>query len=178
MKVIYGIGKINRIFKNDVLVIGVFDGLHIGHQKLIKTAVRRAKALGGQAAVMTFSPHPFEVLHPRKYLPHVVSLSHRFKLIEQLGVKSCIVIRFTKQFSRLTGEQFAKKYIAGYVKPREVFVGGDFRFGQGRQGTLEHFKEIGKKYGFKVKTVKPVMAGGKRLAAPAFAILSSMENLN
>ncbi len=165
MKVIYGIGKVKRFIKNSVLAIGVFDGLHVGHQKLVKAAVRKAKALGGPAVVMTFSPHPVQVLKPKKYLPFVVSLSHRLQLIEQLNADICIVVQFTKRFSQQTARQFIKKYLAEHIQPKEVFVGGDFRFGQNRQGTLDYFKEVGKEYGFNVNTVSPVGAGGKKIGS-------------
>ena len=165
MKVIYKIGKVDRTLKNAVLVIGVFDGLHIGHQKLIKAAVRRAKRIGSPAVVMTFSPHPVEVLHPGSYLPFIVSLPHRLKLIEHLGVTACIVTRFTKQFSRLTAEQFIKKYLVKYICPKEIFVGGDFCFGQKKEGTAAYFKSVGRIYGFKVNTVSPVKTGRKKIGS-------------
>src|SRR3989338_7556788 len=109
MKVIYGIGKVKKIIHNAVLAVGVFDGLHIGHQKLIKAAVKKAKELGGPAVVMTFSPHPVQVLKPDNYLPFVVSLPHRLKLIERLDVVLCVVVHFTKRFSQLSPEQFIKR---------------------------------------------------------------------
>jgi len=165
MKVIYGIGKVDKTFKEAVLAIGVFDGLHIGHQKLIKAAVRRARKIGTPAIVMTFSPHPVQVLHPDSYLPFIVSLPHRLKLIEQLNVEACIVVRFTKQFSRLTAEQFIKKYLVERIRPQEIFVGGDFCFGQRREGTALYFKNAGRKYGFKVNAVSPVKVGGKKVGS-------------
>lgn len=165
MKVIYGIGKVKKAFQNTVLAVGVFDGLHIGHQKLIKAAVKKAKSIGGPAIVMTFSPHPVQVLHPDSYLPFVVSLPHRLKLIEQLDVVKCIVIDFTKQFSQLTARQFIKRYLVDHIRPKEIFVGDDFRFGQNRSGTLEYFKEAGRMYGFRVNTVAPVKGGRRKIGS-------------
>ncbi len=165
MKVIYGIGRVKKTFKNAVLAIGVFDGLHIGHQKLIRSAVERAETFRGPAIVMTFSPHPVQVLHPKNSLPFVVSLSHRLKLIERLGVVTCVVVHFTKQFSRLTARRFIKRYLVDYIGPKEVFVGGDFRFGRDRTGTLEYFKETGRKYGLKVNSISPVNGGKKKIGS-------------
>jgi len=165
MKVIYGIGKVKKTFKNTVLAIGVFDGLHAGHQKLIKAAVRKAKSLGGPAIVMTFSPHPVQILKPDKYLPFVISLPHRLKLIEQLDVAACVVVRFTKRFSQLAAQEFVKSYLVEPIKPKEIFVGNDFRFGKNRSGTIEYFKEAGRKYGFKVNTVFPVKGGRKKIGS-------------
>lgn len=165
MKVIYGIGEIKKVFKNSVLAIGVFDGLHIGHQCLIKAAVKKAKAIGGPAIVMTFSPHPVQVLKPNSYMPFVVSLKHRLKLIERLGVKVCIVVHFTKKFSQLSARQFVKRYLADGIRPEEVYVGNDFRFGQERSGTIEDFREEGRLYGFRVNTVPTVKSGNKKIGS-------------
>lgn len=165
MRVIYGIGKAKKIFKNTVLAIGVFDGVHIGHQKLIKAAVQKAKSLGAPAVVMTFSPHPIRVLHPDNYLPFIVSLSHRLKLIERLGVMACVVVRFTRRFSQLTPQQFIKRYLIDHIRPREIFVGDDFRFGKNRGGTIEYLKEAGRKYGFNVNAMAPVKGGQKKIGS-------------
>lgn len=165
MKVIYGIGKVKKTFRNTVLAIGVFDGLHIGHQKLIREAVKKARSLGAPAIVMTFFPHPVQVLKPEKYLPFVVSLSHRLKLIERLDVAACVVVHFTKRFSQLAAEEFIKRYLVDRIHPAEIFVGNDFCFGKDRRGTLEYFKEAGRKYGFKVNTVLPVKGGKKKIGS-------------
>ncbi len=165
MKVIYGIGKVEKIFKNAVLAIGVFDGLHIGHQKLIKAAVEKARSLKGPAIVMTFSPHPVQVLKPKDYLPFIVSLPHRLKLIEQLDVMACVVVHFTKRFSQLDAQEFIKHYLVRRINPKEIFVGNDFRFGKDRRGTLENFKEAGRKYQFKVNTMVPVKGGRTKIGS-------------
>ncbi len=156
MKVIYGIGKDKSVFKNIILVIGIFDGVHVGHQELIKRALKRAKAIRGCVFILTFFPHPVQVLHPQERLPWIISLPLRLKFFEQLGVSGCVVIKFTKQFSHLVPEQFIQKYLVNYIRPKEIFVGEDFRFGQNRVGTIDYFKEAGKRYGFKVNAVHSV----------------------
>src|SRR5438093_13521109 len=109
MKIISTVGGVD--FKNPVLAIGVFDGVHRGHQFLIKKMIAKAKAIRGTSVAMTFYPHPAHVLYPQIRLPYLVSLKHRLKLIESLGTDVCIVIRFTKKFSKLTPEQFIKSYL-------------------------------------------------------------------
>jgi len=156
MKVIYGIGKVPKKIQNAVLAMGVFDGLHLGHQQLIRRAIKQAKAINGQTLVMTFHPHPVHVLRPDAALPLIVSLSHRLKLIEDMGVAKCIVINFTKQFAKLSPQKFIKRYFVDHICPKEIFVGEDFRFGKDRGGGLNCFKMIGQKYGFKVNDVKHV----------------------
>lgn len=167
MDVIYGIGKLKKRFRNAVLAIGVFDGVHRGHQALIQGAVRRAKRLGGEPLVMTFWPHPARVLHPEFGLPYIISLPHRLKLIEDLGVRACVVIHFTRRFARLSPEQFIRRYIASRLRPQEIYVGDDFRFGQDREGTLEYFKKAGEQYGFRVRAVDAVKTGKKKIGSSA-----------
>lgn len=165
MRVIYEIGKVDRTFRHAVLVIGVFDGIHIGHQKLIKAAVNRAKKIKAPAVVMTFFPHPVQVLHPEDSLAFIVSLSHRLQLIEQLGVKACLVVRFTKRFAQLSSDQFIKKYLVDRLRPKEIFVGDDFCFGRKRKGTVAYFKDAGREHGFKVRAVSPVKVGEKKIGS-------------
>ena len=111
MKIIHGIKNIKRKFKSPVVAIGVFDGLHRGHQQLINQAIQEARQIRGTAIVMTFWPHPAHVLRPEIRLPLLVSLPHRLRLLEGLGVDVCIVIPFTKSFSRLSPEEFVKYLI-------------------------------------------------------------------
>jgi len=165
MKVIYGIGKLSRDFKNSVLAIGVFDGLHLGHQELIKRTVSKARSLKRAPIVLTFSPHPIHVLRPEEYLPLVVSLPYRLKLLETLGVAKCIVIHFTKPFSKLTPEKFIEHYLVKSLEPKEVFIGDDFRFGYNRRGTLEYFREAGEAHGFKINTVRSIKGKNKKIGS-------------
>ncbi|MDO8580613.1 MAG: hypothetical protein Q7S13_03950, partial [Candidatus Omnitrophota bacterium] len=165
MKVIFGIGKVKQPFKKAVLVIGVFDGLHLGHQQLIRQAVRRAKAIGGEAVVLTFWPHPIHVLHPEIHLPLIISLPHRLKILSDFGVDACVVVRFTKSFSTMTPHRFIQQYLVRGIRPREVFVGDDFRFGQDRTGTLDLFEQEGQTFGFKVNPVKSVKGGLAKISS-------------
>ena len=184
MNVIYGLGKAKRIFRDAVLAIGVFDGLHLGHQMLIRKTVERAKALRCPSVVMTFFPHPVHVLHPEIPLPLIVSFSYRLKLIERLGIDTCFVIHFTKRFAKLTPERFIRRYIVDSLHAKEVFVGDDFRFGQNRTGTLDYFKEVGEKQGFKVNIVSSSFKGICDSSsciyklALSMAPLSSLTSLN
>ena len=165
MKIIYGVEHIKQKFKNPVMAIGVFDGLHRGHQQLIQQAIREAKKIKGTALVMTFWPHPAHVLRPEIRLPLLVSLPHRLKLLEGMGVDVCVVIPFTKSFSRLSPEEFVKNYLAKNIKPIEIFVGYDFRFGKDRLGDLNLFKAIGKTFGFKVNVLHAIKGGSNAISS-------------
>lgn len=164
MKVIYGIGNINKVFKNPVVTIGIFDGVHLGHRFIIKKAIEQAKKINGTSIVMTFFPHPNHILKPKKYLPFLVSLNHRIKFIKQLAPDFVIVIEFTESFSRLSPEEFVKRFIVDRIKPKIVLVGSDFTFGRNRRGDIYQLKKFGKKYNFLTEIIPPVKIG-KRVAS-------------
>jgi len=161
MKIYHGIDRVESKIKNPVVALGVFDGLHQGHQKLIKQVVARAKILNGTPMVMTFSPHPVHVLRPQAYLPLIISLPHRLSLLEGLGIKACVVVRFTKRFSALSPEGFVRSYLNEKIRPREIVVGDDFRFGKGRDGGVGLFKSLGKTFGFTVRLITSRQSGKK-----------------
>ncbi len=177
MKVFKGIASVKGEFKNSVVAIGVFDGLHLGHQLLIRKAVERAKSLRGQSIVMTFDPHPVHVLRPENHLPLLVSLPFRLKLIAALGVDAVVVVRFTKTFSRLSPQQFISKYLVMPFLPREIIVGDDFRFGQNRSGTISVFADAGQKYAFEVVSVKTTKAGHKKFSSTVARDAIAVGNL-
>lgn len=165
MKVISNAGQIKTPIHNVVAAIGVFDGVHLGHQSLIKEAVRRAKSIHGKSIVFTFWPHPYFVLHPEVPIKYLTDLPYRLQLIAALGVDYCFVIKFTKQFSRLSPSQFIHKFLLKNLQLREIFVGDDFRFGQGRSGDIEYFGNEGKKYGFKVNSHRAIKTSGQKIGS-------------
>ncbi|MFA5059918.1 MAG: bifunctional riboflavin kinase/FAD synthetase [Candidatus Omnitrophota bacterium] len=153
MKVIYDIGRIKKKFPRPVIAIGIFDGVHLGHQKLIRKVIEKAKSLNGTSMVMTFFPHPANILNPKNPVPLLVSLERRIALIRDLGVQVCLVVPFTRKFSNLKPQDFIEKYLFGKVAPEKVFVGKNFHFGKNRQGTPNFLKQIGNQYGFETNVV-------------------------
>src|SRR3989338_126719 len=153
MIIIEDILRAKTSFKNPVLAVGVFDGVHLGHQHLMKKMLNKARALKGTSVVMTFYPHPAHVLQPQKTLPLLTSLPHRLKLIKSLGVAACVVVKFTKKFSRLTPQQFIDQYVRKRIRPVEIFVGEDFHFGRNRAGGLSLLRDTGRKKGFRLNIV-------------------------
>jgi len=178
MKIVYTINQLRRRYKNPVVAIGVFDGLHRGHQKLIKKSVQRAKEIHGTAFVITFDPHPVQMLRPEVHLPTLISLSHRLKLIKEMGVDVCLVIHFTKKFSQLNPDQFISRYLCHAINPKEIFVGYDFRFGKDRTGSLALFQEKGCAYGFKVNIIQAVRSNKKAISSTLIRSLISDGQLN
>lgn len=165
MKVIYGIGKAKHHFRDIVLVIGIFDGLHRGHQILIRSALRRARVLKCKMVVLTFSPHPMLVLHPEKSFHKITSLAHRLKLLSCMGVDACIVGKFTQKFSLISPAVFVKRYLCGILHVKEVFIGEDFRFGQNRRGEVTWLYELGERYGFRVHIMKDILKGHAKISS-------------
>ena len=143
-----------------VATIGIFDGVHIGHQEIIKAVVRRAKKLSLKSVAITFDPHPLKVLEPKNAPPLLISLKHRLRLIKELGIDSCVVINFTKSFSLLDPETFVKNVLLDKLRVKELYVGENFCLGKARSGDVSFLKEMGKKYGFAVHSVSFIKKNG------------------
>jgi len=143
--------QINVKYPRPVVALGVFDGLHRGHQKIISETVRRAKRVKGTPMVMTFSPHPVNVLNPKVFCPLIISLPYRLKLIEAMGVKVCWVVSFTRRLARQSAEDFIRRYLVRTLSSFEIVVGSDFHFGHDRQATAARLQTLGPKYGVTVR---------------------------
>lgn len=141
------------------LTIGVFDGVHLGHQHLIREVVRRARGSGRQAAVITFYPHPRLVLQPDMEPAYLTSLADRIRLIQALGVDLVGTIQFTKDLAQRTPAEFMD-FLAGHLKLEELVIGHDFALGKNRTGTLGNLQQLGRDRGFAVHGVGPFHVGG------------------
>jgi riboflavin kinase/FMN adenylyltransferase len=144
--------------KGSVVALGTFDGVHRGHQKIIKSTVRYAHKLGVASLAITFDPHPQQLIVPERGLKLLTDLREREELFCELGIDGVVVIRFNRKLQKLSYEGFVKKYLVGKLGVRRVFVGFDYAFGRGRAGDVSHLKKLGKKYGFTVTVVPPVSA--------------------
>ncbi len=158
MKIIKGLRNFDaqKFSPPRVFSIGNFDGVHRGHQRLIKTAVRIARKQGGTALVLTFFPHPLRLLHPRPRLRLLTCLDDRAALINSLGPDACVIARFSPGFARMTPEQFVRKVLIRKLKIDTVVVGDNFHFGTNKKGNPKFLKQAG----LKVVTVPPVKDNG------------------
>lgn len=146
--------------KTIVLTIGVFDGVHLGHQALLQRAVRMAKGLKAKAEALTFHDHPAHVLRGGSRIPFLLPRLETFHLLKRKGAAHVHILRFTRAFSKKSPEQFVQWLMRlGMVKG--IVVGENFRFGQGAKGDVACLEELGPKYGFKVEAVKPVKIEGR-----------------
>lgn len=147
-----------------VVTIGVFDGVHRGHQALIGQVVERGRALGGESVVLTFHPHPRAVLRPDVPTYSLTSLSDRLRLISELGVDIIVTVEFTRDLSLLSAEEFLD-LLQKHVNLRELWVGEDFALGHHRSGTVARLSELGAERNFIVHAVAAVGAGGDRISS-------------
>ena len=132
-----------------VLALGIFDGVHTGHQQIIKTA----KHLG-EVTVMTFDPHPTSVVAPERTPSQLISVKDRIELLKQAGATYVEVVNFNKDFSQLSPDQFIEDVLLGRFKAEHVVIGENFNFGFKAQGSPKYLSEVGPKYGFGVSIVK------------------------
>ncbi|MDO8674528.1 MAG: bifunctional riboflavin kinase/FAD synthetase [Candidatus Omnitrophota bacterium] len=163
MKVISGLGRVK--IKRSCVAIGIFDGVHRGHQMLLAAMVKEARRRKAVPVVITFFPHPAHVLSSSAKIDYLVSLRHRFKLLETLGVRVCIVIRFTRAFAAIRPETFIRSALVGRLGVQAVFVGEDFRFGKDRRGDIALFKRLGEQYGYVAHGVAPLKVGGEPISS-------------
>ncbi|MDD5422960.1 MAG: bifunctional riboflavin kinase/FAD synthetase [Candidatus Omnitrophica bacterium] len=168
MKIIYGLNNIEKPPRGSVATIGVFDGVHIGHKKIIDMAVSRARASGLKSIVLTFDPHPAKVLYPRPNVPSLISLDHRMRLIAERGVDISVVLKFTRHFSGLSPEKFLKDVLAGRLGVKYIYAGENFYFGKGAKAGTGKLKNMALSLGVKVIEVRPVMVMG-RIASSSLA---------
>lgn len=154
---------------SSVVGIGVFDGVHLAHQKLIGSVVQRARELACPSVVLTFEPHPQEVLsgHP---LPRLASLDERLARIAALGVDHTKVLKFSKAFSQRTPEEFVRETLVGRLGARRVVVGFNFTFGRGGRGTPATLAALGRELGFSVETVDSVAVEGTTVSSSAIRL--------
>lgn len=132
-----------------VLAVGIFDGVHAGHQQIIATA----KHLG-EVTVMTFDPHPTSVVAPERTPSQLISVKDRIELLKQAGATYVEVVNFNKDFSQLSPDQFIEDVLLGRFKAEHVVIGENFNFGFKAQGTPRYLSEVGPKYGFGVSIIK------------------------
>jgi len=142
---------IDSHFKSDsVVTIGTFDGVHIGHQKIIKRLTKIAKKHKIQAVVLTFFPHPRMVLHKDTTIKLINTLDEKSILLENLGVDHLVVKKFTKEFSRLSALEFVREILVNKIQTKHIIIGYDHHFGRNRAANIDDLKEFGDTYGFKV----------------------------
>ena len=144
--------------KKRYIALGVFDGVHLGHQKLIKLASDKAKKNDGISIVATFDPHPDKIINPKSKVFLLTTLEERINLIRDLDVDVFLIIRFNKMLSKTSPEDFVSNILIDSLQAKELFVGFNYKFGFQGKGNTNILKEYGKLYKFKTNILKPIIA--------------------
>lgn len=150
MELIKHIDKIEKPFKNAVITIGNFDGVHIGHQALFHEVIEKAEALHGTSIVMTFEPHPVRVLKQNGHLPLITLHEQKVELIENSGVDVLICVPFTKEFAAISAKEFVEDILLKSIGMKAIVVGEDYTFGKNREGDIALLQTYAKNLGFEV----------------------------
>ncbi len=177
MKIFHGTENAN-ILRPTVLTIGVFDGLHLGHQRIMATVVKRAKIVDAVPTAITFDPHPRAVLYPEKAPPLLQTLDQRLANFKVLGIEQAIVIRFTKEFANQDAKIFLREIIHERLQAKEVYLGHGFAFGKNRGGNIELLKMMSKELGFCADEVAEVKLRGKRISSSKIRQLLNEGRVN
>ena len=148
--------SITKPFTNSVITLGNFDGVHLGHQGLIRMVIGRAREIQGQSMVVTFRPHPLKILAPEKCPPLISLYEEKIKLFEKLGIDVLVKIPFTLNFAEMSPKEFVKTILCDLLGAKEIYVGFNYRFGKGRKGTTQTLKAMGEEFGFRVNEVEQI----------------------
>ncbi|GAC1446689.1 MAG: bifunctional riboflavin kinase/FAD synthetase [Pyrinomonadaceae bacterium] len=154
-----------EISRPTVLTLGVFDGVHLGHQLIMRTVVERAREVGSVPTVITFDPHPRAVLQPEHAPPHLQTFDQKIEAFGVLGIEQTIVIRFTPEFAQTSAEDFLRDIVGERLQAREVYLGHGFAFGKGRAGNIELLRKVSRDLGFFADQVPQVSLRGQRISS-------------
>jgi riboflavin kinase / FMN adenylyltransferase len=165
MKVIYRLDDLAVEYPAPVLTIGNFDGVHLGHQALMRDIVSRAAKIRGTPTVVTFHPHPLQALAPNNAPLQIQTLGQKLATIESLGIALVVVIPFDMQLAQIDARDFAVGTLWERLRPREIYVGPNFAFGHRREGSFNLLREIGEEKGFWVGKVHQVQFRGNRVSS-------------
>ncbi len=165
MILITDLTKINKKFDSSIITLGNFDGLHLGHQELIRKIILRAEEAGGLSMVVTFRPHPLKILAPEKCPPLISIYEEKIQLLEKLGIDVLVKIPFTLDFSAMEPRDFVKNILVDLLGAKEIFVGYNYRFGKGRKGNIRMLRDLGIELGFIVREIEQVSLNGEVISS-------------
>ena len=161
MEIIRGLEDLKESYPNTVITIGNFDGLHLGHQKIIQTVLQESEDINGTSMVVTFDPHPMKILAPEREIKLLTTPKERERLIRTMGIHVLLCITFNEEFSQLMPDDFIGDILVKKINAKKVIVGQNYAFGKARKGTTELLRRRGRKYGFNVKVVRHAKFNGE-----------------
>jgi riboflavin kinase/FMN adenylyltransferase len=153
MQIYHHINDFKRL-KNAVVTIGTFDGVHLGHQQIIKELVEKSKKNGGESVILTFFPHPRMILNPENHeLKMINTMAEKANILHRLGVDHLIITPFTRDFSNLSPEAYIKEVLIEQIGMKQMVIGYDHRFGKDRSGGLAQLKQFSELYEYNVTEI-------------------------
>lgn len=147
--------------RKSAVCIGIFDGVHRGHQKIIQRTVSAARSMRIPAVGVTFDPHPLRILAPHKRPALLYSLKHRLIHMRDLGLTHCLVLRFTKALSNVSAERFVRRVLVDRLETVFLCVGSDFRFGYAAKGNIRKLRQWSRKHRYRLEIVPPIRWQGR-----------------
>ncbi|HAH37161.1 MAG TPA: bifunctional riboflavin kinase/FAD synthetase [Algoriphagus sp.] len=153
MKIYEGLNEFLPV-TNPVVTSGTFDGVHLGHQKILQRIREIARSIGGETVMITFWPHPRLVLYPQEHKLRLLStFEEKAKLLRQFGIDHLVTIPFTKEFSQLSSREFIDQVLVEKIQTRKLVIGYDHRFGKNREGSFEYLKQNSAEFGFELEEI-------------------------
>jgi riboflavin kinase / FMN adenylyltransferase len=177
MKIFAGIEHA-EIQRPTVLTLGVFDGLHLGHRAIVRTVVERASLIGATPTLVTFDPHPRQVLKPGTAPPLLQTFNQKMEGLRLLGIEQVVVLEFNQELAAMFAEDFIQRYIVDALRAREVYLGKGFAFGHERRGNIEMLKWISRQFGFYAAEVPEVQMRGRRISSTMIRMLLKAGRVN
>ena len=153
MKIYKSYQEFSDIKKQSIVTIGTFDGVHIGHQEIIKKLVQHAKENNSESVILTFFPHPRMVLQNSSTIKLLNTIDEKVELLQENGLDNLIIQPFTKEFSRLTALDFVRLILVKHLQTKKLIIGYDHRFGRNREGNFEQLREFGGAYAFDLEEI-------------------------
>lgn len=164
MKIIRGT-ETGELARPAVSTLGVFDGLHLGHQRIVRRVVERAAATGAVPTVVTFDPHPRSIVRPETAPPLLQTFAQKMEGLRLLGVHQVLVLDFTPELAAISAEDFVEHFLVRALDSREVYLGEGFAFGHLRRGTIELLRELSRQLGFLAEEIPEVQLRGYRISS-------------
>jgi riboflavin kinase/FMN adenylyltransferase len=140
-------------FTKAVITIGTFDGVHLGHQKIIQQLKEEAHSVGGESVLITFHPHPRHIIHPDLHLPELTTLEERIQLLRKYGIDNLVVVPFTETFASLSADKFIQEFLVDKFHPYKIIIGYDHKFGNNREGDFHLLEKWASHYHYEVKEI-------------------------
>jgi riboflavin kinase / FMN adenylyltransferase len=178
MRIFRALEEVPAIFGPSVVSVGNFDGIHWGHQQVLRELVTRARESGSKSVAVTFDPHPLRILRPDTAPKLITPLEQKEALLAQSGLDALLVVSFTRDFSMTTAHDFARNILTEKLHATEVYEGANFHFGHKGQGNVQALKEFGRELGFVVKVYPVMLVRGEAVSSSRIRELLTAGNIS